>query len=526
MRSHPRKSILIDTSHDSEEYKNRYNLPDIAETRDGFIFHPKANDWAILTNSNRLNFCFDDLFVSDQLKISYKRFVIAKLRSDNPKTAYAYYQHARYLLQHIGRYDQESQTISSVHLINYRGSLQIRHLYRSTAANDAVRAWAGLGIPGIDDGAYITATEMPRHNNPRALAVRLRCPHQGAYSNLEYDGLYRALHTAFADGVISIDNYGLCLLSGAISPRPVQIASLLVGDLKVGVGPLGKTYLLRVPRAKQRGGGYRTHFSDRPLVQEIGMVIEAQAQLVREQARNCGLVDPDQAPLFPAVHVSGTFFESKAVPARPTNASIAMRIKNVMGGLGVRSERTGKAINVNATRARRTAGTRAAQEGKSLAEIASILDHSSLTAAKSYVEARSELLQRIDKKLAILLAPMAQRFAGTVIARRNDQGDAVHRAVLGNVEDGGGPINVGGCGKRAYCGLGTPTACYTCRLFYPWLDGPHELMLDHLLEKRRRMASDGSVIVAATLDETILACAEVVRQCSARSSELGHHPRG
>jgi hypothetical protein len=256
------------------------------------------------------------------------------------------------------------------------------------------------------------------------------------------------------------------------------------------------------------------------------MVIEAQARVIREQGRLSGMSDPEQSPLFPAIHVSSTFFGDGSVPIQPTTASIAERIINVMESLGVKSERTGEVINSNATRARRTAGTRAAQEGKSLEEIAVLLDHTSLTAAASYIEMRSELLQNLDKKVAILLAPMAQRFAGTIAGHGRDKKHGIERHIFGAAAENERPTDVGGCGKHGFCGLGKPVACYTCRLFHPWLDGPHEEILDGLLNRRRRMATDGSPIVAATLDDTIVACAEVVRQCRIRAASLEDDSNG
>ncbi|MBB3950525.1 hypothetical protein [Aureimonas jatrophae] len=502
------------------DVESPYELPDQAETRDGYVYRPGDDHWPIVTDIGRLNFHFGDLGVAHALKTGFKGFVTARLRSENPRSVYSNYQLVRGLLLHIATYDTDAVAISSAHLMNYSASFEEDQRYRATEANDIVRVWARLGIPAVSREAFVTATDMPKSSRKRALAVRMRCPIQGAYTNLEYDGLYKALHAAFAAGEIAIDNYGLCLLSGAIGPRPVQIAGLTVGDLKVTMGPAGKTYVLAIPRAKQRGARYRTQFTERPLIEEIGMIIEAQSLLVREKARLCGMADPNEAPLFPAVHVSSTFFDGGTTPARPTPASIAMRIINVMEGLGVNSERTGEAINVNATRARRTVGTRAAQEGKSLDEIMVILDHTSRTAAQSYIEVRSDLLQRLDKKLAILLAPMAQRFAGTLAARGNDVGQGIERHILGSVDEGEGPAALGGCGKHGFCGLGKPIACYTCRLFHPWLDGPHEEILDWLLGRRRQMAEDGSMAVAVTLDDTIVACAEVVRQCRARAASL------
>jgi hypothetical protein len=164
--------------------------------------------------------------------------------------------------------------------------------------------------------------------------------------------------------------------------------------------------------------------------------------------------------------------------------------------------------------------------GRRPSAIAVILDHTSLTAAQSYIEIRSALLQRLDKKIAMLLAPMAQRFAGAITTRGKDPVQGVQRHIFGPVEQNGGPEDIGGCGKQGFCGLGQPIACYTCRLFHPWLDGPHEAMLESLLARRRRMVADGSAIVAGTLDDTIVACAEVVRQCGALTIALENPSNG
>ncbi|MDU0342072.1 site-specific integrase [Bosea rubneri] len=503
-----------------------YDLPESAQTRDGYLFQPRKDDWRIVTDTKSSIFHFGELNVTKALKTCFKRFVLTKLRGENTSSVKLYYEFGQRLLRHISSYDDQAVEVSSIHLINYQAALAPNQLYRSTGANDVVRAWARLGLPGVSQQAFVTAAEMPRHSLPKGRAVRLRCPIHGAYSNLEFDGLNRALHAAFSSAEVSIEKYALCLLSMAITPRPIQIASLLVKDLKIRLGASGKDYILSVPRAKQRGGGYRTQFTERPLVEEIGMVIEAQASLVRERARNSGMLDPDQAPLFPARHPRSIHFESDEVPARPSAASIAARIKDVMESLDVKSERTGCSINVTASRARRTAGTRAAQDGRSVAEIAAILDHSTLKAAMLYVEMRSDLIRQLDRKVAMLLAPMAQRFSGVLALRNDDGAHGIERRVFGSFGEDARSAEIGGCGKHGFCGLGKPTACYTCRLFHPWLDGPHEAMLDHLLLRRGRMAADGSLIVAAVLDETILACAEVVRQCAAAASVLGGECHG
>ncbi len=213
--------------------KLTYEIPEQEKTRNGYIYYTGGKSWSIVTDTGRLNFHFGDIGVSPSLVTGFKGFIAARLRSENPRSVYANYQWLRSLLLDIATYDPATIEISSAHLMNYQAALEERHRYRSTQANDVIRIWARLGIPGVSEEAFAAAADMPKHKRNRALAVRLRCPMQGAYSNLEYDGLYKALHAAFASGKIRIDNYALCLLSGAIGPRPVQIASLMIGDLKL-----------------------------------------------------------------------------------------------------------------------------------------------------------------------------------------------------------------------------------------------------------------------------------------------------
>lgn len=72
-----------------------------------------------------------------------------------------------------------------------------------------------------------------------------------------------------------------------------------------------------------------------------------------------------------------------------------------------------------------------------------------------------------------------------------------------------------------FCGALAPIACYTCKSFQPWLDGPHQEVMDGLLEERQRirqLTRDESMV--AINDRTIVAVAEVIRRCEERRSEL------
>ena len=87
--------------------------------------------------------------------------------------------------------------------------------------------------------------------------------------------------------------------------------------------------------------------------------------------------------------------------------------------------------------------------------------------------------------------------------------EAPSRRVLA---DSGG--NVGTCGGPRSCTRLAPLACYTCSAFRPWLDAPHEELLESLLEERETLLADGvSPQVFGANDATMMAIAEVAERC-------------
>lgn len=85
---------------------------------------------------------------------------------------------------------------------------------------------------------------------------------------------------------------------------------------------------------------------------------------------------------------------------------------------------------------------------------------------------------------------------------------------------------MGNCGKHGFCGQLAPIACYTCAHFQPWLDGPHEAVLNHLIAERDRMLTTADMRIASVNDRTILAVAEVVRQCQEQHNIQSGGARG
>ena len=229
------------------------------------------------------------------------------------------------------------------------------------------------------------------------------------------------------------------------------------------------------------------------------------------------LPDLLDAPLFPARRHWGG--EPDGFEYHRTTQAIADLLERTLRRLSVMSERTGQPLHITAIRFRRTVATRAAMEGHGELIIAELLDHTDTQNVGVYIEARPEIVERIDRAVAMYLAPMAQAFAGVIIddeSQAKRAGDPSSRVCDPRFSSSMKPM--GNCGKHGFCGFLAPIACYTCVNFQPWLDGPHEAVLDYLIGERDRLAAQTDLRIASVNDRTILAVAEVVRLCEARRS--------
>jgi hypothetical protein len=112
------------------------------------------------------------------------------------------------------------------------------------------------------------------------------------------------------------------------------------------------------------------------------------------------------------------------------------------------------------------------------------------------------------------MAPLAQAFAGKLIRDESEAtrgSDPLSRITDLRIDQTGHAM--GSCGQNSYCGFSAPVACYTCACFEPWVDGPHEAVLQFLLDKREKLLTITDQRIASVNDRTVLAVAEVVRLC-------------
>lgn len=488
-------------------------LPSEARTINGAQFDPRLDKWVYRDSAVSVSMDFSSLKASPALIFSAKRVLVWYAENKSPN-------HLLNMFSYFARYLKYAQlecgtmvtVISAQDILGYRAQLAKRDSYFLGSLSGFLQKWHDLGIPGVGDDAVALLKQLRIKGNQKGEAVLTMDSENGPFTDIEVQAIQGTLAKSFDAGAVDLSDYVLAWLFMALGQRPIQYAALKVCDVVVEKLKDGTpVYTLNVPRAKQRGQLSRGDFRTRVLIPQIGEKLARHADEVRERFKDV-LSDPGMAPLFPAKQTRKN--EPKGFEYHRTSTSLAASLEGVLDKLGVISERTGEPMHITATRFRRTVGTRAAIEGHCELVIAELLDHTDTQNVGVYVQAVPEIVERIDRAMAMHLAPLAQAFAGVIItdeSESNRAGDPSSRVCDPRFDLSLKPM--GNCGKHGFCGSLAPIACYTCLNFQPWLDGPHEAVLDHLIAERERLLAGSDFRIASINDRTILAVAEVVRRC-------------
>ena len=421
-------------------------------------------------------------------------------------------------------------SVDAFDIVNYRSYLERDKEWYLGALSGFLKKWHDLGYTGVDSEVVWLLNSWRLKGNQKGKAVQTLCPYEGALSDLEYEALEQALVSAFEQDEIDLENFVLVSLFMATGRRPAQIADLKIRDLVEAVSSDGlREFVLRVPRRKQYGGGWREQFHDYALSPELGAQVSTLISRTRRvfecDLGPCSAID--ELAIFPSwtrleeiwdgnlAHLNEVL-PNQWIHRNPS--TLSNDLKRIVNGIEVYSERTGEALNVFPTRLRRTLGTRAAREGYGQLTIAELLDHSDSQNAGVYTENVPEHVDAIDRAVAEQLAPIAQAFSGVLVDQEPEanRGEDLTSRIRSS-ESGSG---VGTCGHYGFCGALAPIACYTCRHFQPWLDGPHEEVRDDLIAQREAIKNrTGDMTMAAVNDRTIFAVEQVVQLCNQRKDE-------
>jgi len=496
------------------ETRERLGLTANARTKSGVIFDATGDRWSYRDGIVKvaLNYLLLKR-VSPVLMNSIKRVMLVLAETGAPSSLSAYFSSLKRFLEKAAEQRQSDLTqLTGVDFLNFTAEGNPRE---AGHIRTLLQKWHALGAPGLAHDVLPTLRTVRVKAPPKGVAVATMDPKLGPFTEIEFQALQSALSDAYVSGALRPSAYAMTWLFIATGARPMQLAAMKVKDVH-GPSVEGATdYSIDVPSVK-KSTTIRGCIKNRPLVKSIGAMLVQYAAAV-QKAMEGRLENLSEAPLFPA-----TFSRKPWAPGfeyHRDSQSIGEEVRVALSGLKVISERTGKPMRVNPVRLRRTFGTRAAQEGHGVLVIAELLDHADTQNAGVYVESRPDLGIRIDKATAFDLAPIAQAFSGKLIRSESEATRAGDKA--SRIRDLRVAIEpLASCGQHSFCGMSAPIACYTCENFEPWLDGPHEEMLNYLLARRARQFSDIDTRIATVLDRTILAVAYVVQLCSLPPAEL------
>lgn len=479
-------------------------------TKDGLQFNPNLNIWQFSDVSNNKKFVFSDLHIKEDKIYGIKRTLMWYLENNSMNHSSNMYRRFKYFCNYL--YEQNNEQIieiSTLDLKNYKNSLNKKNMYYLGALSVFLKQWYKMGYPGLSKEAYEYLNEVRIIGNKKGLAVLTMDPYNGPFSDLERELIEDTLNNKYASNEILDSDFLLIRLMLTYGSRPIQFALLKISDLKTfQKQDKSSEYIISIPRVKNRKKA-RSEFKKRILPPEIGQLLIEYADDVKKQFRNI-LDDANQAPLFP----SSSNKRTGELAYHPTSGEITDRIQSVISKFNLISERTEDELNITSTRFRRTFGSRAAAEGHGKLIIAEMLDHQDTQNVGIYVESQPEIIERIDKAIAIHMAPIAQAFAGKLVKDKSTAirfDDPTSDIIDPKVDPSCKAM--GKCGTYSFCSLYAPLACYTCNSFQAWVDGPHEKLLEYLINERERLLKTTDYRIASINDKTILAVAQVILEC-------------
>ncbi|KQW39046.1 site-specific integrase [Rhizobacter sp. Root404] len=490
-------------------------LPEVAFTRSGVAFRPNDDVWEWLDGpfEVRLDFRRFELPATVPVfSLKYTLHVFAK------KSSASHVQNLHNAFVHFltGRErDSPLVTITAIEVSNYFARLDAHQKWRLGTLNVLLQKWQALELPGVDAECARYLRERRKPGNEKGAAVRQRDPVEGPFTEEEYTALYKAVDVAYGSGDLPRWAAVLTRLLFACGGRISQYASLKAKDLEVRDG----AYILNLPQAKTRLEHARASFVSFRLSPQTGRLVLEHIDNHRAMGHN------DEAPLFldsevaPGSARGQLRQEGDPFKGHCTRDMLSAAFTRVVGKVAPQSSRLDFApVPVNSKRFRSTFGTRLAEEGAGRAEIAERLGHVDLQHVDVYFEASPTIVDNIDKAMGRQLAPLARAFTGRLV---EDEAHSTHKGELGSriIDFRVSVKPLASCaGKGQECAFNKPVACYSCFRFEPWLDGPHEAVLERLEADRAKWPNDERM--AAINDAAIEAVREVIAECAqARASK-------
>ncbi|TOK18423.1 integrase [Vibrio parahaemolyticus] len=507
-----------------------------------FVSFGLANDSKVTTSLSHNGFEFD--YLSDRwtlnrnvtVQVGFLDSFLQPLQEDIRDTLVFYAEtssanHTSNIAKTLRFYQEVTgeNDLSEQGFASFKNKLPKKDWYKVSIVRGMIRQMRYLGLDEhVDDAVFKLTDQWRLGGNDKGVAVLTLDPETGPFSDLEFEAI--GLHAAhrYAEGKLKTDQYACLSMFKASGRRAEQIASIKCKDFSYTAKYTGApTYVVLIPKAKVRGGKFRSILKPYALVNSVAQVVELHikeltAKVEGALGRKMTLEEKGELPLFIDV---GTIEEIQSMNPDSLldylkselphikSSNLVNKLNSAVNKLKIISERTGQPLKSTSYRFRYTLGTRAAREGAGTLTIANLLDHSDTQNVQVYVANSPEHAVQISKIMNQPLARYASAFAGKLV---EDEDEA-------NAENAGAAripcrekdCDVGSCGTNSFCQDYAPIACYLCPKFRPWAHAPHHLILEWLVEERERLKADtnGDMQIVSINDRAILAVCQVIQLC-------------
>lgn len=491
------------------------------KTKFGYPFNFNDNKWR-LDGSTVIN--FNNLTsMNDELKAGFKSTLCRYAEELSAGYTFSIFRHFNDFM----KIDNVSEiTIQS--LSGYRASLDEDNEHRLGTIKAFFLAWNEWGFKGVDNEVVSYLKELTLKGRSKGNAVKGACPYSGPLTLNELGSLIDWSSNAFNNQELSLKEYACFMTLALTGRRFVQIRSLRSQDLIINEGKGGYDYLINCPRAKQIRANFRSQFTPLTINEDLYLILSNQRNASIELVEShlgfkISSKIKNKIPIFLEETRLKTIVDKEDLENKLDNIPDYLHMSSQTGfsllrGVSVKStaysERTGDFINFTAYRFRYTKGTNLARRGITGVALAAGLDHSDTQHIGIYVENTEERAKQIDAIMAPILAPLAQAFSGKLIASERDaiRTNDPHSRIKNGISEG-----VGNCGTYSFCASGY-RACYTCANFQPWLQAPHDNVLQEILSERERQEESGvSPYVIQSTDRLLLAVQQVILMCKEES---------
>lgn len=511
----------------------RINLKsDLRTSKENYDFNVYDDVW-VLTASLKVNFKRLALLNLDPSFEERFRLVLADYASE---FSAGYVENIFYTCKALFSYGVTDR-VKEHHILNYLSDLTKDKEYKLGSVRAFLMDWYDKGIMGIDLRASKLLDSLRISGMVTGRSVATGCPFSGAYSFEEQVAFINWYVDMYTEKLITLSDYAFIIALQKTGARPTQLAYLYSGDLITRTNAGVEHFDLNIPHLKKRNKNIREAFQKKENISEdLMLVLLAQANnSIRQVEAHFGTsLNADEKKIVPVFLreseiVGLTSFQEFAQLTIKTPDFFCKRAhdcQNLVNRIAklcpLKTQRImidGQAgdLHINARRFRYTHATNMAIIGASAHAIAEELGHEDIQHVTVYTEFKEEMADRIDEALAPSLVPLSQAFSGTLI---DSEKDAIR------VNDPRSRINtnqgesVGNCGEFGFCANGT-VHCYTCNKFQPWLNAPHQQVLEKVLSERASKQKMGaSEFVLQGHNRSIDAIKVVIQKCIVRKQEI------